>query len=244
MCYRTLMAAPLIGVTTSIVSGTEGERAVLNCAYLAALQRAGGVPILLPPQLEARARRRLFERLDGVLLTGGGDVNPRLFGEPRHPTVSGVSEARDALEIALVRHALRRRLPLLAICRGVQVLSVALGGTLYQDVAGDPGTAADHSQQAPRHEPTHKVRIVRGSRLARVLGAEELEVNSFHHQAIKALGRGLRAAAFAEEGRLVEGAELPDASRFVLGVQWHPEELERDHPSARRLFRALVAACA
>ena len=237
-----MAGAPLIGVSTSIIAGKEGERAALNSAYLAAVQGAGGVPILLPPQLDGRARRELFERLDGVLLTGGGDLNPKLFKEPRHKTVSGVSDARDGLEIALVEHALARRLPVLAICRGVQVLNVALGGSLYQDVASAPGSSIEHSQTAPRHESTHKVKVVSGSRLERVLGVDQLEVNSFHHQAIKALGRDLKAVAFAEEDGLIEGAELGDSSRFVIGVQWHPEELAPQHETARRLFQALVTA--
>ncbi len=237
-----MAGAPLIGVTTSLVRGKEGERAVLNSAYLSGVQRAGGVPVLLPPQLEDHARRALFERLDGVLLTGGGDIDPALFHERPHPAVSGVSASRDRLELALVEHALARRLPLLAICRGIQALNVALGGTLYQDVRSEPGSAVQHDQEAPRHEPTHRVTIVPGSRLEAVLGVTDLEVNSFHHQAIKALGHGLRAVAFTGDG-LIEGAEADDASRFVLGVQWHPEELEPHEKPARRLFEALIAEC-
>jgi putative glutamine amidotransferase len=244
LCYRTLMLGPpLIGVTTSVTTGKEGERAVLNAAYVAAVQRAGGVPVLLPPQLEDQARAELFTRLQGVLLTGGGDLDSARFDEPRHRTVSGVSAARDRLEIALVEHALARRLPVLAICRGVQVLNVALGGSLYQDLPSDPGTPLLHSQEAPRDETTHRVRVVPGSRLEEVLGASELHVNSFHHQAIKRLGRGLAAVAFSEPDGVIEGAELPDSSRFVLGVQWHPEELEPREKTAQRLFRALVDAC-
>ena len=245
MCYGTHMArAALIGVTTSVTDRTKPhERACLNSAYLAAVQQAGGVPVMLPPQLDERARQELFRRLDGVLLTGGGDVDPARFNERPHPTVSEVSPARDRLEIELVEHALNRRLPMLAICRGIQVLSVALGGSLYQDVASEPGTRVEHSQQAPRHEATHDVKIDPGSRLARVLGASELRVNSFHHQVIKDLGRGLRAVAFAVEDGLIEGAELDDPQHFVLGVQWHPEELAPHHEHARRLFRALIEAC-
>jgi putative glutamine amidotransferase len=236
--------AALIGVTTSVTDRTKPhERAYLNSAYLAAVQQAGGVPVMLPPQLDERARQELYRRLDGVLLTGGGDVDPARFNEPPHPTVSEVSTARDCLEIELVEHALDRRLPMLAICRGIQVLSVALGGRLYQDVASDPGTRVEHSQQAPRHEPTHDVKIDPGSRLGRVLGATELRVNSFHHQAIKDLGRGLRAVAFAVEDGLIEGVELDDPGHFVLGVQWHPEEMAGHHEHARRLFRALIEAC-
>lgn len=236
-----MAGAPLIGVSMSVTVGRTPERAYLNSAYFAAVQQAGGVPIVLPPQLEAGPRLALFGRLDGVLLTGGGDVDPACFNEPPHPTVSEVSPARDRLEIALVEHALERRLPLLAICRGIQVMNVALGGSLYQDVATEPGTSVEHSQRAPRPEATHAVKVVPGSRLHHVLGADRLEVNSFHHQAIKALGRGLRAVAFAEDG-LIEGTELEDSSRFVLGVQWHPEEMASHRETARRLFRSLIDA--
>ncbi len=232
---------PLIGVTTSVTVDRKPERVYLNSAYLVAVQQGGGAPLLLPPLLD-ESRRELFDRLDGVLLTGGGDVDPARFNEPRHPTASGVSAARDGLELALVEFALDRRLPLLAICRGLQVLNVALGGTLYQDVPTEPGTAIEHSQEAPRHEPSHAVKVTPGSRLSRVLGVDSLRVNSFHHQAIKALGTGLQAVAVAEDG-LIEGAELEDPSRFVLGVQWHPEDLAPHQQAAGRLFRALRDAC-
>ncbi len=238
--------APIIGVTTSITTTAAShpsrpERAYLNSAYLLAVQQAAGVPLLLPPRLDDAALGALIERLDGVVLTGGGDIDPARFDELAHPTVSEVSPARDALEIALVEHALGRELPILAICRGLQVLNVALGGSLFQDVGTDPGTQVAHSQEAPRNIPTHRVKIDSGSQLAGVLGVDALGVNSLHHQAIKALGRGLRAVAFAEDG-LIEGAELDDESRFVLGIQWHPEEMVTDSAPARRLFRALVDA--
>ncbi|PYN13780.1 MAG: hypothetical protein DME06_06110 [Candidatus Rokuibacteriota bacterium] len=232
--YRTRMAtAPLIGVSTSVTVGRKPERAYVNAAYLSAVQQAGGVPVALPPQLDGAARRELFARLDGVLLTGGGDVDPARFNEPAHPTTSEVSPARDDLELALVAWALERRLAVLAICRGVQLLNVARGGSLYQDVGSEPGTAVAHSQRAPRHQPTHAVKVDPSSRLAHVLGVHELRVNSFHHQAIKALGRGLRAVAHGEDG-LIEGAELEDPSRFVLGVQWHPEEMASHDGRGRR----------
>jgi putative glutamine amidotransferase len=232
---------PLIGLTMSITVKKKPERVYLNTAYIQAVQQAGGVPVPLPPYLDGGARRQLFRTLDGVLLTGGADVDPRRFKEDPHPTVYDVSVERDELEIRLVEHSIDRAVPLLAICRGIQVLNVALGGTLHQDVKSAPGTAIDHSQKRGRHRSTHPVRIEPGSRLAKVIGAHELAVNSFHHQAIKDLGRGLRAVAFAPDD-LIEGAELEDDLRFVLGVQWHPEELAPKQEAARRLFRALVEA--
>src|SRR5581483_1644188 len=233
--------APLIGVTTSITVDKTPERAYINSAYLHAVQQAGGVPVALPPQLSAASMRRLAENLRGLLLTGGGDMAPARFGEGPHATLYDVSPARDTLEISVLQGALDRGLPVLAVSRGLQVLNVALGGSLYQDVGTDPGTQMPHSQKEPRDQPTHKVRLTPGCRLAATLGTEELEVNSMHHQAIKRLGRGLTAVAWAPD-QLVEGAEMDDPSRFVVGVQWHPEELVGHSEPARRLFAALVAA--
>lgn len=237
---------PLIGVTTSITVGKRPERAYLNSAYLVAVQRAGGVPLPLPPPLDDRAREELPARCDGFLLTGGGDLDPALFDEPPHPSLYEVARARDRLEVALVRHALAAGKPLLAVCRGIQVLNVAFGGTLFQDVASDPGTDIQHEQDRdgrPRDEPSHPVKVAAGSRLARVLGTTDLLVNSMHHQAVKAPGRGLVPVAWAPDG-IVEGLEREDADAapLVLGVQWHPEELTDKDPAARRLFAALVDA--
>ncbi|HYB43749.1 MAG TPA: gamma-glutamyl-gamma-aminobutyrate hydrolase family protein [Candidatus Methylomirabilis sp.] len=234
-----MSAPPLIGVTTSITIGTSPERAYVNSAYLHAVQQAGGVPVPLPPQLSAASFARLGRGLDGLLLTGGGDLDPALFGEAPHPTVYEVAPARDALEASAVRLALERGLPILAVCRGIQLLNVALGGSLFQDVGSDPGTQLRHSQPEPRDQPTHKVKLDPRSRLADTLGTDELEVNSMHHQAVKALGAGLTAVAWAPD-QIVEGVESADRSRFVLGVQWHPEELCRHSEPARRLFEALV----
>jgi putative glutamine amidotransferase len=233
--------APLIGVSTSITVGASPERAYVNSAYLHAVQQAGGVPVALPPQLSSASMRQLAGDLQGLLLTGGGDMDPALFGETPHATLYDVAPSRDTLETSVLHVALDRGLPVLAVCRGLQVLNVALGGSLHQDVGTDPGTQLAHSQKEPRDQPTHKVKLTPGCRLAATLGADELEVNSMHHQAIKRLGRGLTAVAWAPD-QIVEGAEIGDPSRFVLGVQWHPEELVGHSEPARRLFAALVAA--
>jgi putative glutamine amidotransferase len=236
------MRRALIGVTTSVKpAGQAPERAYVNAAYLRAVQAAGGVPVLLPPHLDAESLTALRDRLDGLLLTGGGDIAPARFGEVPQPKVDDVSEARDALEIDLALHAVDRGVPLLAICRGVQVLNVALGGSLYQDIASDLGTGITHAQTAPRSTPTHPVTVQGESRLAQTLGALEASVNSMHHQALKKLGRGLREVAWAPDG-VIEGLEAPEAPGFVLGVQWHPEDLVGHDPGARALFRALVDA--
>jgi len=232
---------PLVGVTTSITVGQTPERAYVNSAYLHAVQQAGGVPVLLPPQLSKASLERLVRGLDALLLTGGGDVDPATFGEAPHPTLYEVAPARDALETQATLIALEKKTPLLAICRGIQVLNVALGGSLHQDVETEPGTQIQHSQKEAREQTTHKVTVTPRSRLGRVLGAEDIEVNSFHHQVIKSLGRGLVPVAWAPD-KLVEGVELDDDSQFVLGVQWHPEHLVGSSEPARRLFSALVTA--
>ena len=236
------MVAPLIGITTSVTTGTSPERAYVNGAYIEAVQAAGGIPLLLTPHFTPEVQAALWQRLDGLVLTGGGDIEPARFGQARHPTVDDVSPARDDLELGLTRRAVADAVPLFAICRGMQVLNVALGGTLVQDILSERPGALEHSQKAPRHEATHPVKVLgEGTRLGRVLGALEVEVNSMHHQAIERLGDGLREVAWAPDG-VVEGLEMPDEERFVLGVQWHPEELVGHDEAARNLFAAIVDA--
>jgi putative glutamine amidotransferase len=236
------MVAPLIGITTSITVGTVPERAYVNGAYVRAVQAAGGIPVLLTPHFTPEVQAALWQRLNGLVLTGGGDIEPGRFGEARHPTVDEVSPARDDLEIDLTRRAVAENVPLFAICRGIQVLNVALGGTLVQDLPSEWPNALPHSQKAPRTHPTHAVKVMgEGTHLGRVLGALEVEVNSMHHQAIKQLGEGLREVGWAPDG-VVEGVEMPGDDRFVLGVQWHPEELVAHDQAARNLFTAIVDA--
>jgi putative glutamine amidotransferase len=234
------MNPPLIAVSTSVTVGENPERAFVNAAYLRAIQAAGGVPLPMPPQLDAPARKEILRHVHGVLLTGGGDVDPARFGEDPHPTTSLVSAARDSLEIDLTHWAVDTRVPLLAVCRGLQVLNVALGGSLYQDIPSEPGSPIDHSQSGKaRHIPVHRVKVRDGSRLAEILGAVEVDVNSFHHQAIKRLGQRLADVAWAPDS-IIEGVELVDGGQFVVGVQWHPEELAENDRAAFNLFAALV----
>lgn len=235
------MRAPLVGVSTSITVDKEPERAYVNTAYLRAVQEGGGIPVLLPPELGEAALAALWERLDGLVLTGGGDIDPQRFGEARHAATTEVSTARDALELSLVGKALDDGVPLFAICRGLQVVNVALGGSLHQDIKEQLGSPIEHSQRERRDQPTHAVKVMgEGTRLGRILGRLELEVNSMHHQAIKTLGRGLRDVAWAPDG-VIEAAELADPARFLVGVQWHPEDLVARDAAARGLFAALVA---
>lgn len=230
---------PRIGITMGVYP-RRGRRRwpqhALPTPYIEAVWRAGGLPILIPNVPEAVDL--YADGLDGLLLSGGGDVHPRRYtDEPRHPSVYGVNPARDEVEIRLVHRALERNRPVLAICRGIQVLNVALGGTLIQDIeAGVPG-ALPHSTPDDNPGLQHPVSVEPQSRLAEILGSSELVVNTYHHQAVACLGAGLRVVARAPDG-VIEAVEAEDHA-LVIGVQWHPELLPEPHD---RLFAALVKA--
>jgi putative glutamine amidotransferase len=233
----------LIGITSHRAS--DPDRAELDrllAQIVAAVERAGGAPVLVPAGLAPAALRTIFGRLDGLLLPGGGDLDPSGYGAPPDPRVAGVDEGRDAAELALARWAAGASRPLFGICRGLQVLNVALGGSLYADVAEHPG-AERHAYYPglPADLRPHTARVAAGTRLAEVLGAPLVEVNSLHHQACRSLAPGLAASAHAPDG-LVEAVELP-GHPFALAVQWHPECLP-EAPEMRRLFAAFVAAAA
>jgi putative glutamine amidotransferase len=189
--------------------------------------------------------RLIYERLDGILLAGGVDLDPGTFGEPPHPALGNVDPARDTVELALARWAIEDGKPLLGLCRGLQVINVALGGTLHQDLAAELPGAIKHdyfpTSGFERDYLAHRVSLTEGTRLARTFGAVEVAVNSMHHQGIKRLGDELVASARAPDG-LIEGIELPSDADFVVGVQWHPETLEAKEPRTRGLFEAFVGA--
>jgi putative glutamine amidotransferase len=243
---------PRIGLTASVAPVRPGvRRTFLNEAYLQAIDAAGGVPVVLTPAHAGAGLRALHDLLDGLVLTGGEDVEPARYGEPTaHPTVWTVPE-RDRLEFQVLEWALAEGRPVLAICRGLQVLNVALGGTLYQDLPSERPEHPAHDQSVaepavPRPTPFHRVDVTPGSRLAELVGAATLEVNSLHHQAIRRVAPGLRAVGHAPDG-LVEAAEVEGGGPgdLVVGVQWHPEELAGagDVPS-KRLFAGFVEVCA
>jgi putative glutamine amidotransferase len=229
---------PLIGVTTSELrpSGLstlrrQGEpdhpEMALGMTYLQAIERAGAVPVVLPPCVSGL--EALIARLDGVCLSGGPDLDPEAYGaHERHAELGPTEPSLDAFELALARAALVREMPVLGICRGAQTLNVACGGTLHQHLPG-------HRQTEPGCHPTHEVKVLAGTRLAGLIGAGTYAVNSFHHQAVDRLGDGLRVAARAADGTV----EAIEADGFALGVQWHAETL-----ADGRLFDALVLACA
>jgi putative glutamine amidotransferase len=234
---------PLIGITGSLIDSSAGVPVCqLGQAYVTAVQRAGGIPMVIPVGIEELALASLLSRLDGVLLSGGGDIDPTLFNGAPHPKVYGISPERDAMEITLVKTVLQMDKPLLAICRGIQVLNVALGGQLYTHIQDQAEHALKHDwfPKFPRDKLAHTVSLKCESHLDQIYGADEIRVNSLHHQGISQVGEGLIATAFAPDG-LVEGLEVNGAS-FALGVQWHPECLP-DDPGSHNLFRTFIQAC-
>ena len=239
------MTRPLIAIvgTTCTHTAYDMPMAALGQRYLDALHAANALPLILPADTPPQAVPTLLARVDGVLFSGGGDLAPETYGGQSHPQVYGVNPARDALELTLVREVLRQGKPFLGICRGIQVINVALGGTLYEDLADQMPNALPHRRD-PRTERTllaHEVTIAPKSRLAAILGVSRLEVNSLHHQGIRDLAPDLRAVAHAPDG-LVEGIEVPEHP-FGLAVQWHPEWLYDSDERMAALFRAFVAAC-
>ena len=223
---------PLIGITCGSIG--EGERVKYgqSRSYVKAIEEAGGVPLLIPPQSSID---ELFEILDGILFTGGGDLEPTLY-DPEDRGSEGIDSERDGLELALARRAADSGLPMLGICRGQQLINVALDGGLLQDVD-------EHRQDAPRAAASHTVEVEPGSRLAEIIG-EQVEVNTFHHQVVdpERLGRGLKVTAFSSDGqRFIEGLESEDGK--ILAVQWHPEDMT-DQEWSRRLFRRLIDSAA
>lgn len=235
----------IVGVTSGdafLERSAEGvpnrPHAALKQDYLDAIAGAGAIPLVVSPEATS-ATDLVVSRLDGLMLVGGLDVHPASYGEPLLNDTVDPSPERDALELALLDSALGRRVPVLAICRGHQVLNVARGGTLWQDLPTQRPDGLGHSQRGDPHSAGHELEVAEGSLLHRIVGSERLSTNSFHHQAIRRLGQGLRPTAWSSDG-LVEAVEDP-AHRFVLGVQWHPEEMLDSAPH-RALFKAFVQA--
>jgi putative glutamine amidotransferase len=231
------MTKPLIGIGSDVaVKEGERDRAFAYTTYVDSLRRAGALPVLIPPQAENAAE--LLEQLDGLLLAGGDDCDPAAYGEARHPSVEPMDPRRQSSDLALAKLARERGLPTLGVCLGTQVMNVAAGGTLIQDIDSALETEIDHASAASdRHR--HDVLIEKGTKLASILGQPELNVNSSHHQAVGSVAGGLRVTAHAPDG-VIEGLEDP-SHPFYVGVQWHPEDMAGEE-SASRLFGAFVEA--
>jgi putative glutamine amidotransferase len=232
---------PLIGITTNQSTNIHGHPTVmLMQSYVNAILQAGGVPVLIPSMIHNDGWDALYSRLDGILFSGGGDIGLELSpGEP-HPRITEVDPERDSVEMKLIQASASNGKPFLGICRGCQVVNVALGGTLYTHIPDQLPNALDHSCPGNlRTVLVHEVKIEEGTRIAEILGEPIVKVNSLHHQGLKDIAPSLRVAGHAPDG-LVEAVELPDHP-FGLAVQWHPEWLT-DQESTRNLFRKFVEA--
>ncbi|MEO8578905.1 MAG: gamma-glutamyl-gamma-aminobutyrate hydrolase family protein [Gemmatimonadales bacterium] len=235
---------PTRACTVAVTAGTRQDgdtnRVRLTAAYVTALENAGLIPLIVPPLSSSRAAAGVLDSVAGLVLTGGGDIDPALYGEQRHEKVHSVNAARDATEAALVEEARSRGMPVLAICRGIQMLNVALGGTLVQDIASQCKTDIAHDEDGPRDSRTHEIAIEPGSLIASAVGAEQVTVNSFHHQSVKRVADGMRVTARSPDG-VIEGIESTDENWWVMAVQWHPEEMtDSPEPWDRGLFKAFA----
>lgn len=240
---------PLIGITPDVGrspvahSANRGEPLViLQERYARAILEAGGIPLILPVFPDRTAIQEMLDRLDGVLLSGGNfDIHPKFYGEEPIRALGEVKEERTQFELGLLSSALERDLPLLGVCGGAQAINVALGGSLYQDIASQIPDAGEHQKGRLKEAGGHKINIRNRTNLKQIVGRKTLEVNTTHHQAVKKLGKGLIVNATAEDG-VIEGIESQEHS-FVLGVQWHPEFLTERDSSQRKIFASFISAC-
>ncbi len=235
---------PVIGIPCRAVYREGSKRPMYgnNRTYIHAVENAGGLPILIPLLKDYQTLEGLISRLDGILFSGGFDLQPSLYGEERHEALGQCDPELDELEIAMANWALQEDMPILGSCRGMQLLNVVLGGSLYQDIASQYPGALEHCPDRDRTEASHLVTIEEGSQMEKIMEVQQVAVNSLHHQAIKQLGAGVRITGRAPDG-IAEMLEVP-GRRFVVAMQSHPEEMYANTVECERLFRAFVAACA
>ncbi|MGI9529337.1 MAG: gamma-glutamyl-gamma-aminobutyrate hydrolase family protein [Acidimicrobiia bacterium] len=236
---------PIIGITGRPqevpAAGTKVRAYLTTHTYSDSVRKGGGIPIVLVP-VDAELMDHVMDRIDGLLVTGGGDVNPERYSSERHEEVQGVDDERDEFELEIVRRAMSRRMPTMAICRGLQVVNVAFGGTLVQDLPSHRGAHGHDITGEGAYEPHSDTLVEDGCWIASIIGPGMHKINSIHHQAVEELGDGLRVVASAPDGT-VEAIEPVDASWPLIAVQWHPEFLGvRDHGPSHELFEAFVEA--
>lgn len=238
-------ARPLIGITSDYDKSGDifkGPAYFIGENYISAVDEAGGTPVILPYSPDRKVLEGIVERIDGLLITGGNfDINPAFYGEKPIDEIGEFNDKRTAFEMEITRIALRLDMAILGICGGEQLINVAGGGSLYQDIKNQLEGVSDHEQEIPKSEPYHSVVIEPDTKLYSILECEAINVNSTHHQSIKEVGKGFIINAKADDG-IVEGVESVE-HRFVLGVQWHPEFLYRKERRFKGLFEAFVRSC-
>ncbi len=227
---------PIVGVMP--LWDEERDSIWMLPGYLDGLRQAGGIPLIFPLSSDEEELRRLMALCDGFLFTGGQDVSPSLYGEEPLEDLLSVCPMRDRMESLVFKEALRADKPILGICRGIQFINAALGGTLYQDLPSQHPSGTEHCQRPPYDEPIHDVLVIKDSPLFRLLGTERLPVNSYHHQAVKKLAPGLIIMALSPDG-LIEAVHMP-AKHFLWAVQWHPEYSWRTDSASRKLFSVFI----
>ncbi len=234
---------PVIGILANVLTIDKGpltgsERVYVNRDYVQAILKVGGIPMLMPIVQEQEMIRRQIDSVDALLLSGGQDVVPHHYGEDPSPCLQETCPERDLYELEAVRYAFSLGYPILGICRGLQLLNVAFGGSLYQDIPHSFPGCLEHMQKEKKEEATHPVTMIKGSKLYPIFDSETVPTNSFHHQSIKKLAPGFRVNAHAAD-EIIEGIERQDVP-FVMGVQWHPEMMVDKHPAMLKLFHHFV----
>ena len=228
---------PIIGIVPLV--DEEKDSFWMLPGYMDGITEAGGIPVMLPLTDDEGTIKQLLDGIHGILLTGGHDVHPSVYGEEPSPKCGTACRERDAMESILLRNALERDIPVLGICRGIQFLNAYLGGTLYQDLPTEHPSDTEHHQSPPYDIPAHKVTIVDNSGLSRLLIKDSLSVNSYHHQAVKEKADSLKTMAVSEDG-LIEAVEMP-GKKFVWAVQWHPEFSFRTDEDSRKIFKEFIS---
>ncbi|MBA4493279.1 gamma-glutamyl-gamma-aminobutyrate hydrolase family protein [Paenactinomyces guangxiensis] len=223
------------------MSVEQEKKLFLMRDYSDAIIQAGGIPLLLPYTEDTRVIEGMAAKCDGLMLTGGGDIDPTLFGEEPIPGLGEIVPERDQMEIELVRYFIARKKPILGICRGCQILNIALEGDMFQDLTSQKSPLLQHAQRAPRSHASHTIQIKEGSLLSQIVNHTAAKVNSYHHQAVREPAPSLVASAWSSDGVIeaIEGKSHP----FVLGVQWHPECMTSTQTEAAKIFQAFVDAC-
>lgn len=230
---------PLIGILP--LYDLEKKSYWMLPGYMKGIEEAGGLPVMLPLTSDLDEIRQLSEEMDGYLFSGGPDIEPSLYGEEKRPACDVCCDLRDAMEIPLFHAVYEKDKPIFGICRGIQLINTALGGTLYQDLPSEHPSDTVHRQTIPPENPTHSVTLIADTPLCTVIGSDTMMVNSCHHQAVKTLGKGLCVMGVSEDG-IIESVYAPE-KYFVQAVQWHPESMHHVDENSRKLLRHFVKAC-